>query len=167
MTNFRFEGYMGEKRKKLVDKFGYDTKNASHLIRLLKMGIEFLTEGNLFVEREDAPQLISIKNGEWTLEQVKRESDKLFGLAQQAYINSKLKDKPDYEKAECLLMDIIRDYLSTRWKEKVEEVECHYCKINFPLQYHPGWGWFHFNTDGGPDIICTNPEVQKRPNPED
>lgn len=116
MTNFAFEGYMGEKRKSLVDKFGYDCKNASHLIRLLKMGIEFLTEGNLFVEREDAPQLISIKNGEWTLEQVKKESDKLFTLAQQAYINSKLKAEPDYERAERLLMDIIRDYLQIKWK---------------------------------------------------
>ena len=24
MTNFKFEGYMGEKRKQLVEKFGYD-----------------------------------------------------------------------------------------------------------------------------------------------
>jgi len=117
MTNFKFEGYMGEKRKKLVEKFGYDCKNAGHLIRLLKMGIEFLTEGVLYVEREDAPQLISIKNGEWTLEQVKSEAEKLFELAQQAYIHSPLKDKPNYEKAEELLMSIIRDYLSVKWKE--------------------------------------------------
>jgi hypothetical protein len=116
MTNFKFEGYMGEKRKKLVEKFSYDCKKASHLIRLLKMGIEFLTEGTLYVEREDAPQLISIKNGEWTLEQVKSEAEKLFELAQQAYIHSPLKDKPDYERAERLLMDIIKDYLLTRWK---------------------------------------------------
>lgn len=91
-------------------------KNASHLIRLLKMGIEFLTEGNLHVEREDAPQLISIKNGEWTLEQVKREAEKLFKLSQEAYIHSPLKDKPDYEKAEQLVMNIIKEYLISKWK---------------------------------------------------
>lgn len=119
MTNFKFEGYMGEKRKKLVEKYGFDCKNASHLIRLLRQGIEFLTEGTLYVEREDASQLISIKNGEWTLEQVKREADKLFGLAQQAYIHSPLKDKPDYERAERLLMDIIRDYLSNKWRSRL------------------------------------------------
>lgn len=107
MTNFKFEGYMGEKRKGLVDKFGYDTKNASHLIRLLKMGIEFLTEGQLYVEREDAPQLISIKKGEWTLEQVKAEAEKLFALAQEAYIKSKLPDKPDWIRAEKMLMFIL------------------------------------------------------------
>ncbi|OGM09269.1 hypothetical protein A2Z67_05000 [Candidatus Woesebacteria bacterium RBG_13_36_22] len=109
MTHFKFEGYMGEKRKKLVEKFGFDCKNGAHLIRLLKMGIEFLTEGVLYVEREDAPQLISIKNGEWTLEQVKREAEKLFGLAEQAYIHSTLKDKPDYNRAEELLMRILED----------------------------------------------------------
>jgi predicted nucleotidyltransferase len=116
MTNFKFEGYMGEKRKALVEKFGYDTKNASHLIRLLKMGIEFLTEGNLHVEREDATQLISIKKGEWTLDQVKREADRLFALAQETYIQSKLPDKPESEKIERLLMQIIEHYF-WGWKD--------------------------------------------------
>ncbi len=45
--------------------------------------------------------------------------------------------------------------------------ECRYCKLNYPLQYWSGWGWFHFNTDGGPDLRCTNPEVINKPNPED
>ena len=54
MTHLAFEGYMGDKRKGLVQKHGYDTKNASHLIRLLKMGIEFLNEGQLYVFRHDA-----------------------------------------------------------------------------------------------------------------
>lgn len=107
MTNFKCEGYMGKKRKGLVEKYGYDTKNASHLIRLLKMGIEFLTEGNLYVEREDATQLLSIKRGEWTLEQVKKEAEQLFNLAQEAYIQSKLPDKPDIANAEMLLMKIL------------------------------------------------------------
>ena len=114
MTNFKFEGYMGAKRKSLVEKFGYDTKNASHLIRLLKMEIEFLTEGQLYVEREDASQLISIKKGEWSLNQVKTEAEKLFGLAQEAYVKSKLPDKPDWDRAEKLLMSILEQKIFTR-----------------------------------------------------
>ncbi len=90
MTHYKFEGYMGEKRKQLVDKFGYDLKNAAHLIRLLRMGIEFLTDGILYVKRKDASQLLDIKRGEWTLQQVKDESDRLFGLADEAYIRSAL-----------------------------------------------------------------------------
>jgi hypothetical protein len=46
-------GYMGQKRRELVRRVGYDAKNAAHLIRLLRMGIEFLTEGTLHVERAD------------------------------------------------------------------------------------------------------------------
>lgn len=70
MTHAACEGYMGKKRKELVEKFGYDCKNAAHCIRLLRMGIEFLREGVLHVHREDAPQLVEIKMGGWKLEQV-------------------------------------------------------------------------------------------------
>lgn len=90
MTHFSFEGYMGEKRKRLVEKFGYDTKNAAHLVRLLRMGIEFLTDGQMYVERHDAVQLLQIKHGEWTLERVQEEATRLFASAEQAYIESKL-----------------------------------------------------------------------------
>ena len=47
MTHYgKYQGYMGAKRKELVDKFGYDVKNACHLIRLLNMGYEFLLTGS-------------------------------------------------------------------------------------------------------------------------
>ena len=42
MEHAACKGYMGAKRKELVAKHGYDTKNAAHLIRLLRMGIEFM-----------------------------------------------------------------------------------------------------------------------------
>lgn len=51
---------MGQKRRELVRRVGYDAKNAAHLIRLLRMGIEFLTEGTLHVERADATELLDI-----------------------------------------------------------------------------------------------------------
>jgi predicted nucleotidyltransferase len=121
MEHANYEGYMGEKRKQLVEKFGYDTKNAAHLIRLLRMGIEFLVEGTLHVEREDAPQLVSIKNGEWSLEKVKDEAEKLFSLAQDAYIKSSLPSEPDYEKAEKLVMSMISSYYNIPLDDLVGE----------------------------------------------
>jgi predicted nucleotidyltransferase len=54
MEHGAFKGYMGDKRKALVERHGYDTKNAAHLIRLLRMGIEFLRDGELNVQRHDA-----------------------------------------------------------------------------------------------------------------
>jgi hypothetical protein len=103
-------GYMGAKRKELVKKVGYDAKNAAHLIRLLRMGIEFLVEGDLHVERADAEQLLSIKRGEWSIERVQDEAERLFKLAEEAYVRSSLPPKPDTQKAEKLCVDIVARY---------------------------------------------------------
>lgn len=115
MTHLAFEGYMGEKRKKLVEKFGYDTKNAAHLIRLLRMGIEFLNEGVLYVDRGavgDAPQLLSIKMGEWSLDQVKAEADRLFKRSEEAYDRCKLPPKVDTQAVDKIVIEIVRSRLS-------------------------------------------------------
>jgi len=111
MTHSACEGYMGAKRKALVDKFGYDCKNAAHLIRILRMGIEFLGDGELRVMRGDAQQLLEIKRGEWSIEQVKTEADRLFIVAEQAYSMSKLPDKPDHEKINKLCIRLANDWL--------------------------------------------------------
>ena len=102
---------LGAKRKELVARFGFDTKNAGHLIRLLREGIEFLTDGEIHVVREDASELKEIKNGEWTLEAVVTQATRLFDLAQKAYINSPLPPKPDFHKAEGLLAGILAEHL--------------------------------------------------------
>lgn len=112
MEHMAFKGYMGEKRKKLVEKFGYDVKNGAHLIRLLRMSIEFLTDGELRVHREDASELKDIKQGKWSLEKVKREAEALFALAREANIKSPLPPQPDYDRAEQLLIDIIKKELA-------------------------------------------------------
>jgi hypothetical protein len=103
-------GYMGQKRRELVRRVGYDAKNAAHLIRLLRMGIEFLTEGTLHVERADAPELLDIKRGAWPLEKVKAEAERLFELSQEAYVRSALSPQPDRDQAESLCVKMISDY---------------------------------------------------------
>ena len=103
-------GYMGQKRRELVRRVGYDAKNAAHLIRLLRMGIEFLTEGTLHVERADAPELLDIKRGAWPLEKVKAEAERLFALSQEAYVRSSLPAEPQRDAAECLCVSMISAY---------------------------------------------------------
>jgi len=107
-------GYMGRKRRELVRRVGYDAKNATHLIRLLRMGIEFLTEGTLFVERADATELLDIKRGSWPLEKVKTEAERLFQLAREAYVRSTLPPEPDRDLAERLCVEMISEYHSLR-----------------------------------------------------
>ena len=109
MEHFKFEGYMGTKRKALVEKHGYDTKNAAHLIRLLRMGIEFLNDGVLYVFRHDGQQLLQIKNGEWTLEKVKREAEYLFKRAEEAYDRSTLPKEPNKREINEFLVGLIKD----------------------------------------------------------
>lgn len=110
MTHYKFEGYMGQKRKALVEQHGYDTKNASHLIRLLRMGIEFLRTGELTVTRPDARELLDIKQGKWTLERVQAEANELFENISEVYDKSPLPLAPNKAKAEELLMNIIEDF---------------------------------------------------------
>ena len=103
-------GYMGKKRRELVRRLGYDAKNAAHLIRLLRMGIEFLTEGTIYVERADAPELLEIKRGVWSLDKVKAEAERLFQLSQEAYVRSTLPAEPDSVRAEKLCVEMIAEY---------------------------------------------------------
>lgn len=107
MERGAFKGYMGDKRRQLVEKYGYDTKNAAHLIRLLRMGIEFLRDGELRVERYDAAELLAIKHGEWPLEKVKAEADRLFVLAEETVTHSPLPAKPDRELINELAVGVV------------------------------------------------------------
>ena len=111
MEKYQTNGFLGAKRKELIDKFGYDTKNASHLIRLLRTGIEFLASGQLNVFREDAQQLIAIKKGEYSLERVQAMAEDLFKVAQDAFIHSKLPEQPNRKKAQEILVKGIEEYI--------------------------------------------------------
>jgi RNA repair pathway DNA polymerase beta family len=118
LTRFRklhwehFSGYMGEKRKAMVRKYQYDVKNAAHLIRLLRMGSEFLATGRLQVYRTgDADELKLIKRGGWTLGRVKQEAERLFAGIEGARLKSPLKPRPDEAAANQLLVEIHRHML--------------------------------------------------------
>ncbi len=104
-----FSGYMGEKRKAMVRKYQYDVKNAAHLIRLLRMGAEFLQTGELRVYRtDDAEELKTIKRGGWPLERVKEEAERLFGGIEGSRRRSPLPPMPDAEGANRLLIELHR-----------------------------------------------------------
>jgi predicted nucleotidyltransferase len=104
------QAYMGEKRARLVERHGYDTKNAAHLIRILRMGIEFLRDGELIVDRGgyDATELLEIKRGEWPIEKVTEEADRLFKRADDTYDRCSLPTKPDAERVNRLCVEVVR-----------------------------------------------------------
>lgn len=110
MTHLAYQGYMGEKRKQLVKKFGYDTKNAAHLIRLLKMCKEFIETGRVNVYRtEDRDQLLEIKSGQWSLAAVEKEAGKLFNECKSLEFKYAIPKYPDEDKISRLTEYIIKN----------------------------------------------------------
>lgn len=105
-------GYMGDKRKQLVLEHGYDSKNAAHLIRLLRMAIEFFETGAMKVKRPDAAELLDIKRGKWKLEDIKALAADLFVKARAAKDAAEMPDEPDYAGAEQLLVQLISERLA-------------------------------------------------------
>jgi len=108
-------GYMGEKRRQLVTQFGYDTKNASHLLRLYRMGTEFVETGVMTVFRPDADELLAVKQGKWTLEQVKAEAECLKARMEAAKDHSPLPAEPDTERAERVMLHLLRYAIHNEW----------------------------------------------------
>lgn len=112
MTHFHHQGYMGAKRKALADLHGYDTKNAAHLVRLLRMGAEFQRTGEMTVYRTfDRQQILDIKQGKWPLEEVKLLAAKLFDEAEHALYESVLPEEIDRDAVDELAVRITREHL--------------------------------------------------------
>ena len=84
---------------------GYDAKNALHLIRLLRCGVELLTTGKYRVWREhDREELLAIRHGGWPFGRVMDKANLLFDYIDAALEDSPLPDEPDREWAENFLV---------------------------------------------------------------
>lgn len=112
--NKYFKGYLGEKRKSLVKKYGYDVKNAAHTVRLVRMCLEFLKTHRFNVDRAniDAQELIDIKCGQYKLKEINEIVNKLLGSYEEAYSNCSLPMYPQKYIIEGILIDCLRKWHS-------------------------------------------------------
>jgi predicted nucleotidyltransferase len=94
-------------RYNLEKRFGFDCKSASHLVRLFRTGMEILETGKLNVKRSDREEILAIKQGAWTYEQVLFYVEKMDDRLNEAYKNTKLPKKPNREKINLLYHNII------------------------------------------------------------
>lgn len=101
------------KRFELEKIFGYDCKHASHCVRLLVQGKELLETGTLTVDRSDidADMLRDIKNGKWSYEKLLDYTEAIDHEFDNLYKNTPLPHKPDRNKIEELLLDIVELYI--------------------------------------------------------
>jgi len=84
-------------RKEVVEKNGYETKFASHIIRLLSEGIELLLSSRVNFPLEIADQIRSIKQGKQDLNYVLTYADRLEQLVEQVFSKSTIPNTPDIE----------------------------------------------------------------------
>lgn len=99
--------HRNEKRSELEEKYGYDTKHAMHLVRLLRMGAEALQTGKLNVFREDADELLAIRNGTWTYEQIVEYAERMDDWVKNTlYHTTVLPRRPDMLFAAELVMQV-------------------------------------------------------------
>lgn len=101
-----------KKRATLEAKFGYDTKHASHLVRIMRMGKEILSTGEVIVFRPDRDELKAIRNGAWSYEQIEEYANSAEKEILTLSETSSLPDKPDRNFLDKLCIDTIEDFLS-------------------------------------------------------
>lgn len=84
----QYENWKATRNKKRADleaKFGFDCKHAAHLIRLLRMGYEILTTGEVIVRRPDARELLAIRKGAWTYDELMKNVNELRARLDDVY----------------------------------------------------------------------------------
>lgn len=99
-----------EKRSELEEKYGYDTKHAMHLIRLLRSGIEILENGIVPVKRSDAQYLLDVRLGKYPYEEIVAESERLSAKVETLGSFSPLPKEPNLALAKSLMLDIYGKY---------------------------------------------------------
>jgi uncharacterized protein len=96
------------KRAAIEAQFGADMKNAGHLYRLILTCREILTEGKIYVKRPDAAELLAVRNGKYSYDEIvawaKQQDEELIQIAQ----TSTLPNAPDRNKLDELCIEIIK-----------------------------------------------------------
>jgi len=96
-------------RAELEAKHGFDTKHAMHLVRLVRMCREILETGKVVVRRPDADELLSIRAGAWTYEQLVEWSERENADLEEVAKTSPLPKTPDFEAIDRLCVDLISE----------------------------------------------------------
>jgi predicted nucleotidyltransferase len=100
-------------RAALEAKYRYDTKHAMHLVRLLRMCREILSEGKVLVFRPDAEELLSILHGAWTYEQLVEFAELEDQALAEVERTSPLPKAPDRARLDDLCVEIVEVSLKT------------------------------------------------------
>jgi len=65
----KLNGKTGEKRRKIIEEYGYNTKSASNVMRIACGGIDLISHRHLKLPYENRELLLEIKNGKYSFEE--------------------------------------------------------------------------------------------------
>ncbi len=98
-------------RRGLLNRYGFDTKFASHLIRLMLEGVELLETGKLEFPLKERQLIKNIREGKWTIEQVLKFSEELEQKIETLSVSSLLPSKPRIKEIEQYTIGVLYDYI--------------------------------------------------------
>jgi uncharacterized protein len=97
------------KRALTVEKYGYDTKYAYHIWRLLDEAYQALAEGDINLQR-CREECKAIRRGEWTEDYLRQRFEEMLPILEEAYAKSKLPERPSEDKIKALLLNCLEHH---------------------------------------------------------
>ena len=94
-------------RAELERRFGYDTKHAMHLLRLLRMAVEILTTGEVRVRRPDAVELLAVRRGSLTFDALLEQAESLGSQLKSLAEASPLPPRPDEDRLNGFCAELV------------------------------------------------------------
>lgn len=108
-------------RAELEYKYGFDTKHATHLFRLLKMSKYIATKQQVLVEIPEVETLRAIQSGKYNYEELIHMAECEMNEVRDAFEKSFLPPTPNYAKINHLLLEILTEYFDIRNTKAVED----------------------------------------------
>lgn len=97
-------------RAELEAKWGFDCKHGAHLVRLYRTCTELLRDGIYNVKRHDAKELLEIRNGAWTFEQLIEWAEQQDKILDELYKTSTLRKEPERVKINEWLINTLESF---------------------------------------------------------
>lgn len=101
-------------RKSLITKYGFDTKFASNLIRLILEGKELVSTGKIVFPLSYKDTLLEIKQGQWTIKEVLDYAEQLEAEMDKAAKQSDLPSNPRHDEIETFAINLLENHLLSK-----------------------------------------------------
>lgn len=117
----RLIGERGQKnvnRRELVEKHGFDTKYAGHMLRLGYQGVEYMETGRITLPMppEQRERVLAVRRGEVDLNDVLTETGSVERQLQDLHSTSPLPPQPDSKTVETWMLDTYLEHWKGTWE---------------------------------------------------